>query len=54
MRRFRYTDEQVMFALKQTADGTSVAEVCHKMAVSEATFLRRKQKLGDLDPSKLR
>jgi hypothetical protein len=38
VRKSRYTDEQVAFALKQAELGTPVAEVCRKMAVSEATF----------------
>jgi putative transposase len=54
MRKSRYTDEQVAFALKQAELGTPVAEVCRKMAVSEATFCRWKQKLGGLGPSELR
>jgi putative transposase len=31
-----------------------VAEVCRKMGVSEATFVRPKQKYGGLGPSELR
>jgi putative transposase len=54
MRKSRYTDEQVSFALKQAELGTPVAEVCRKMAVSEATFFRWKQKFGGLGPSELR
>ena len=54
MRKSRYTDEQVAFALKQAELGTSVAEVCRKMGVSEATFFRWKQKFGGLGPSELR
>jgi putative transposase len=54
MRKSRYTEEQVAFALKQAELGTSVAEVCRKMGVSEATFFRWKQKYGGLGPSELR
>lgn len=54
MRKSRYTDEQVAFALRQAELGTPVAEVCRKMAVSEATFFRWKQKFGGLGPSELR
>ena len=38
MKRSRYTEEQIAFALKQAELGTAVAEVCRKMGVSEATF----------------
>ena len=54
MRKSRYTDEQVSFALKQAGLGTPVTEVCRKMGVSEATFFRWKQKFGGLGPSELR
>lgn len=54
MRKSRYTEAQVAFALKQAELGTSVAEVCRKMGVSEATFFRWKQKYGGLGPSELR
>ena len=54
MRRSRYTEEQVAFALKEAELGTPVAEVCRKMGVSEATFFRWKQKYGGLGPSELR
>ncbi len=54
MRKSRYTEEQVAFALEQAELGTPVAEVCRKMGVSEATFFRWKQKYGGLGPSELR
>ena len=54
MKKSRYTEEQVAFALKHAELGTSVAEVCRKMGVSEATFFRWKQKYGGLGPSELR
>ena len=33
MKRKRYTDEQVAFALRQAESGTSVQEICRKMGV---------------------
>jgi putative transposase len=54
MKKSRYTEEQIAFALKQAELGTSVAEVCRKMGVSEATFFRWKQKFSGLGPSELR
>ena len=38
MKRKRFTDEQIAFALRQAESGTSVEEVCRKMGVSEPTF----------------
>ena len=38
MKKTRYTEEQIAFALKQAETGTRVGEVCRKMGISEATF----------------
>lgn len=38
MKKTRYTEEQIAFALIQTETGTRVGEVCRKMGISEATF----------------
>jgi putative transposase len=43
MKRKRYSDEQIAFALRQAENGTTVEEVCRKLGVSEATFYRWKQ-----------
>ncbi|EEK4519446.1 DDE-type integrase/transposase/recombinase [Salmonella enterica] len=37
MKKTRYTEEQIAFALKQAETGTRVGEVCRKMGISEAT-----------------
>lgn len=54
MKRSKYTEEQIAFALKQAELGTAVPEVCRKMGVSEATFYNWKKKFGELGPSELR
>lgn len=54
MRKSKFTEEQIAFALRQADLGTPVAEVCRKMGVSEATYFRWKQKYGGLGPSELR
>ncbi len=33
MKKSRYAEEQIAFALKQAEPGTTVAEVCRKMGV---------------------
>ncbi|MDD5329618.1 MAG: transposase, partial [Sulfuricella sp.] len=38
MKRSKFTDEQIAFALKQAEVGTPVEEVCRKMGISDATF----------------
>ncbi len=40
MKRSKFTDERIAFALKQAEVGISVEEVCRKMGVSSATFYK--------------
>ncbi len=35
MKRKRYTDEQIAYALQQAEAGTPITEVCRKLGVSE-------------------
>jgi transposase-like protein len=46
MKKSRYTEEQVAFALRQAEGGTPVAEVCRQMGESEASFYVWKKKYG--------
>ncbi len=54
MKRSKYTEQQIAFALKQAELGTPVEEVCRKMGISDATFYNWKKKYGGLGPSELR
>lgn len=54
MKRSKFTEMQIAFALKQAELGTSVAEVCRKMGISEGTYYLWKKKYGGLGPSELR
>jgi putative transposase len=54
MRKSKFTEEQIAFALKQSESGTSVEEVCRKMGVSQATFYLWRKKFGGLGVSELR
>jgi putative transposase len=38
MKKSRFTEEQIAFALRQAETGTKVSEVCRKIGVAEATF----------------
>ena len=44
MKRKRYTERQIVFALQQAEAGTPVAELCRNMGVAEATFCRWKKR----------
>ena len=54
MKKTRYTEEQIAFALKQAETGTRVGEVCRKMSISEATFYNWKKKFAGLGVTELR
>ena len=54
MKKTRYADEQVAFALRQAKTGTPVKEVIRKMGISEQTFYRWKKLYGGLGPSEVR
>ena len=54
MKKTRYTEEQIAFALKQAETGTRVEDVCRKMGISEATFYNWKKKFGGMGVTELR
>ncbi len=54
MKKSKFTEAQIIFALKQAETGVKVEEVCRKMGVSEATFYNWKKKYGGLGVSELR
>lgn len=54
MKKSRYTEEQIAFALKQAEMGAPVAEVIRRMAISEQTFYRWKKMYGGLGVGALR
>jgi len=54
MKKTKFTEEQIAFALKQAETGTPVREVIRKMGISEQTFYRWKKRYGGLGSSELR
>lgn len=54
MKKTRYTEEQIAFALKQAETGIPVAEVIRRMGISELTFYRRKKGYCGLGVGELR
>ena len=54
MKRSKFTEQQIAYALKQAELGTPVEEICRKMGISDATFYNWKKKYGVLGPSDVR
>lgn len=54
VKRSKFTEQQIAYALKQAELGTPVEEVCRKMGISDATFYNWKKKYGGLGPSEVR
>ena len=54
MKKSKFTEEQIAFALRQAETGTRVAEVCRKMGISEQTCFRWEKKYAGLGVSELR
>lgn len=54
MKKSVFTNEQILYALRQVEAGTPVAEVCRKLGISEQTFYRWKRKFAGMGVAELR
>ena len=54
MKKTKFTEAQIVFALRQAENGVKVEEVCRKLGISDATFYNWKKKYGGLGVSELR
>lgn len=54
MKKSRFTEEQIAFALRQAESGTAIHEITRKLGISEQTFYRWKKKFAGLGVSELR
>jgi putative transposase len=54
MRKSKFTEEQIIYAMKQAELGVPVLDVCRKYGVSEQTFYRWRKKYGGLEAGELR
>ena len=54
MKRSRYSDEQIAYALRQAESGTAVADVCRELGISEATSYVWKKRFGRLGVAEVR
>jgi len=54
MKKSKFTESQIIFALKQAETGTKVDDICRQLGISQATFFNWKKKFGGLGVSELR
>ena len=54
MKKSKFTEEQIAYALRQVEAGTPPADICRQLGVSEATFYIWKKKYAHLGVSELR
>ena len=54
MKKTKFTEAQIVFALRQAEKGIKVEEVCRKLGISDATFYNWKKKYGGLGVTELR
>jgi putative transposase len=54
MRKSRFTEEQIIGALKEHAAGISATELCRKHGISDATFYKWRSRYGGMEISDAR
>ncbi len=54
MKKSRFSEEQIAFALRQAESGTPVKEVTRKLGVTEQTFYRWKRKYAGMGVAEVR
>ena len=54
MKRSRFSEEQIVYAIRQAESGTPISDLCRQLGVSDATFYIWKKKYAHLGVSELR
>lgn len=49
MKKSRFTDSQIMDALKRVEAGLSVSQLCRELGISTPTFYKWREKYGGMD-----
>ena len=54
MKRSKFSEEQIVYAIRQADEGTPGGDLCRQLGVSDATFYAWKKRDGHLGASELR
>ena len=54
MKKSRFTEQQIAYALRQAESGVPIEEITRKMGVTQATFYRWKKKYAGMGVAELR
>ncbi len=54
MKRSKFSEEQIVYAIRQAESGTPVGDVCRQLGIAEQTFYAWKKKYAHLGVSELR
>ena len=54
MKKSKFTEEQIAFALRQADTGTKVPEICRQLGISHATFYAWRKKYGGMGVADVR
>ena len=53
MKKIRFTEEQIIDALKQVDSGLAVKELCRKIGISEQTYYTWRRKYGGMEKTQV-
>jgi putative transposase len=54
MKKSRFTEQQIAYALRQAESGVPIEEITRKMGITQATFYRWKNKFAGMGVAELR
>lgn len=54
MKKSKFTDSQILMALKEYESGKKVTDICRELSISQNTFYQWKKKYGGMDSEMLR
>ena len=54
MKKTRFTETQIVKAIKEHENGRDAKDICQELAISTAAFYKWKQRYGGMEPSELK